>query len=88
MPYIKQERRDKFDDKVNDLLMDIDSDGELNYIITSLVLGHYQLEKYLDYEQALGLLEAVKLEFYRRSFSKFEDQKIASNGDVFIGGAS
>jgi hypothetical protein len=73
---------------IDDLLLQIEKDGELNYIVTSLVLGYFQPESYDDCEQAIGLLECIKLEFYRRLVSEVENSKIASNGDVYLGGAS
>lgn len=40
---------------------------------------------YKDLNDAIGALEACKLEFYRRVIVPYEDQKIKSNGDVYNG---
>lgn len=58
--------------------------GELNYAVTQLILAflggnpHYE-----DYNTVLGVLEAVKLELYRRAIAPYEDWKMAENGDVY-----
>lgn len=58
--------------------------GALNYAVTKLVL--YWLgdaPRYADFNAAIGALECVKLELYRRAVSPYEDRKIAENGDVY-----
>lgn len=81
MPYIKPENREGFA-----ITAVPDNEGELNYAITFL------LKKYMEYHQPLsykvindilGALEGAKQEFYRRVASKYEDQKISENGDVY-----
>ena len=39
---------------------------------------------YSDYNEVVGLLESVKLEFYRRMVANYEDSKIIVNGDVYL----
>lgn len=88
MPYIKQNRRIYLDDVIDDLVRRVymveeeDRDGELNYIITMLLRKVYYEPKYHRYNTALGILEAVKLELYRRLIADYEDRKKEENGDV------
>ena len=78
MPYIKPEHRKNLDIK----LFPVVSSGELNYIITQLLLDT-KPQCYEDYNALVGVLECCKLEFYRRAVAKYEDEKIKENGDVF-----
>lgn len=84
MPYIKQERRTMFDDKIDELGPLIETEGDLNYVITRLC--HYQVNRlgigYAVVNGIVGVLESAKLEFYRRVVAPYEDRKIALNGDV------
>ena len=60
-------------------------DGALNYIITRLLHDAYGVKAsphYQDFNAALGVLESVKLELYRRYVAPYEDGKILDNGDV------
>ena len=88
MPYITPERRSIYDQQLARLRSTLDADtpgGDINYIITSLVLDW--LEKrglsYAAIAEAVGVFETAKLEFYRRVASPYEDRKIEENGDVF-----
>ena len=81
MPYIHQVKRAEIDhcgiDAVNNA-------GELNYFITSnllKILGEYA--NYEAYNKVLGVLEAVKLELYRRMVAPYEEDKCERNGDVY-----
>ena len=56
--------------------------GHLNYIITRLLLNTEPVN-YKDFNAIIGVLESVKLEFYRRKVSLYEDIKIKENGDVY-----
>jgi hypothetical protein len=96
MPYILQRRREKIDQQIADLASAIIQmtgpetdrtklDGDLNYSITrllSLVLDLVGSPKYHSFNAAVGVLECVKLELYRRKVAPYEDQKIEENGDV------
>jgi hypothetical protein len=59
--------------------------GDVNYIFTRIIdrIWGGNFTNYASMNEALGLLEAVKLEFYRRRMSPYEDKKIAQNGDVY-----
>jgi hypothetical protein len=56
--------------------------GNLNYAITNLLLAT-DPKTYADYNALVGVLECVKLEFYRRAVSVYEEKKIDENGDVY-----
>ena len=87
MPYIKQEDRAKYEKTLNELIELLKTqpteklDGELNYLITRILIGVYQ-PKYFNYNRAMGVLECCKLEFYRRVVAPYEDIKIKESGDV------
>lgn len=86
MPYIEQERRDKFEKVINELLSaninDLSS-GDINYIISSLIWKLFENNRsYSAINQIVGIIECVKLEFYRRLAAPYEDEKIVKNGDI------
>lgn len=67
--------------------------GELTYELTDTVLdylrkragklgGKQQVPSYAVYAEALGALEATKLELYRRSIAVHEDAAAKANGDL------
>lgn len=83
MPYIREDRRIEIEAGVKPQLA-----GELNYKITKTILEYLAIQKtshisYYMLNEILGVLEAVKLEFYRRVVASYEDQKIKENGDVY-----
>ena len=87
MPYISRKDRMKLDPKVEDLSKAISSLGpkilgNLNYVITQLV-RQTNPSSYSDYASLVGMLETMKLEFYRRATAPYEDKKIEENGDVY-----
>ena len=94
MPYIKKELRETLESSLvklsNAICMEIQEDsnqraGILNYVITSLidsVYGPLKDAKYRDYNEAIGMLECCKLEFYRRGVAPYEDLKERENGSV------
>lgn len=97
MPYIKQEDRAKWDKLVDEVFNNLHDGnarnilpfdrvkGELNYficrILARLLLAYGS--KYCVMQDILGLLDAVRSEYYRRIVSPYEDWKIEENGDVF-----
>lgn len=88
MPYVDEERRARLHDELDALLDVVDSTsaGELNYIITCVMIDHLKHEKRLGYEKVntlIGVLECAKLELYRRLVVPYEDLKIEKNGDVY-----
>ncbi len=90
MPYITPERRALYDDAIAALSASITGespDGDLNYIITSL-LDDWLFKRGLSYAaiaDVVKVLETAKLEFYRRVAAPYEDEKIRANGDVYSG---
>lgn len=90
MPYIPKADRKILDDKIVLLKGEISLKGEfcnlgeLNYVITRLVLS-MKPKSYSDYNALIGVLECVKLELYRRAVAPYEDKKKEENGDVYGG---
>lgn len=82
MPYIGKQRRNYLDPLLLPLICKYNTAGELNYIITKLLLGT-EPESYRDYNELIGVLECCKLELYRRTISVYEDRKKEKNGDVY-----
>lgn len=93
MPYIKKEKRPDLD-KVVDAAITVlrgyelddpnnNMEGNLNYFITSLLNKVYTTPSYREINDAVGMLECVKLEQYRRKAAPYEDQKAFENGDVY-----
>jgi len=87
LPYVKPENRAKYE-KALDELIDIlkslpveEVDGELNYVVTRILKQIYPL-RYFHINKAIGVLECVKLEFYRRVAAPYEDKKMKESGDV------
>lgn len=83
MPYIDKKRRNDLSDLEN--CAEPKHCGELNYFLTQICLDylHSTEKKYKDYNEIIGVLECCKLEFYRRTVSRYEDLKILENGDVY-----
>ncbi len=83
MPYITQEQREDILQWVEGFSkFGIFELGELNYIITKILLGTNP-DSYSDYNALIGLLECCKLEFYRKAVSKYEDSKRDDNGEGY-----
>jgi hypothetical protein len=87
LQYIEAEKRRKYDKPLKDLVGILKSlpaeevDGELNYVVTKILKEVYPL-KYYHLNKAIGVLECIKLEFYRRVAALYEDVKIKESGDV------
>lgn len=90
MPYIKPSERAPFDA----LVADFDRvcgdyrvvEGHMNYLLTRLLVTWIgDAKNYQVFNTVLGVLEAVKLEFYRRLMVGYEDLKMAENGDAYTG---
>jgi len=84
MPYIKKEDRLKLNDKISKISELINNDGELNYVISSLL--HKQLIKrginYQNMNNLMGSLDCSKMEFYRTVIVPYEDNKRNENGSI------
>lgn len=87
MPYINKNKRKNYDKIIQEILNILkkvpkDSvDGELNYVISMILKGLYD-QSYYDYNRAIGMLESVKQEYYRRNIAPYEDKKIIDNSDI------
>ena len=87
MPYIKAVKRRKYETILEELVEILKSlppeeiDGELNYIVTKILKEIYPL-RYFHINKAVGVLECIKLEYYRRVAAPYENQKIKESGDV------
>lgn len=78
MPYIKKEAR-------NDALRGAINAGELNYNVSQTIDFYISNNGvcYQTFNDVIGVLEALKMEVYRRLVAPYEDGKIYKNGDVF-----
>jgi hypothetical protein len=90
MPYIDQKERKRFDPEIDFILQIIrenitliNEDGCVNYIITRIIDGVYSKGDYFHYNRALGVLEAVKQEVYRKRIAVYEDEKEIENGTIW-----
>lgn len=90
MPYIKKTHRSKFDDLVKVIVHDLNEtgeyDGNLNYIVSTIIDGvlRERGKNYHELNKIVGVLECIKQELYRRVVSPYEDRKIEENGDVYF----
>jgi hypothetical protein len=87
LPYIKSGNRNKYSTILRELIETLKAlppeevDGELNYIVTKILKEIYPL-RYFHINKAVGVLECIKLEYYRRVAAPYEDSKIQESGDV------
>jgi hypothetical protein len=87
MPYITQEERPQYDKVIAELVTLLKEkppesvDGHLNYVVTRVIKEVYPL-RYYHINKAMGVLECIQHEFYRRVAAPYEDTKIEQNGDV------
>ncbi len=77
MPYIDQKRRD--------LIMVPETSGELNYMITELIVTYLRHNGlcYQTCNDIVGAMDNAKDEFRRRVQHPYENKKIKENGDVY-----
>lgn len=87
MPYIEKNKRIRYEKGLQEILSILNTvpkenvDGELNYVISMILKNLYQ-PNYYNYNRAIGVLESVKQEYYRRVVAPYEDKKIDINGDI------
>ncbi|MBN2336732.1 hypothetical protein JXL21_14340 [Candidatus Bathyarchaeota archaeon] len=87
MPYITPEDRPQYDKVLAELIALLKEkppesiDGHLNYVVTKVIKEVYPL-RYYHINKAMGVLECIQHEFYRRVAAPYEDTKIEQNGDV------
>ncbi len=92
MPYINQDRRDNLQEALESLVTELtcldggcvpgDLNYSISYIIMETLLGLGKTN-YSNINDAIGMLECVKQELYRRIAAPYEDIKAKENGDVF-----
>lgn len=81
MPYLTSSIKSQAD---NNPVFGRGDPGVLNYRLTQVVIEWLGKEPvYADYAAALGAMECVKMELYRRIISEHEDNTIRRNGDVY-----
>lgn len=80
MPYITRGRRERLESSFSQP----ETAGELNYVITKLLIAYAQPLDYQKINDVLGALAGAQAEFYRRVAAPYEDQKIQENGDVYV----
>jgi hypothetical protein len=91
MPYLTKSRREIIKPHLNPLLEWVGSgldlcSGDLNYIFTKICISYFSRGRnkcYAGLNDIRGALLNASDEFYRRVGTKYEDTKIASNGDVY-----
>ena len=84
MPYITNKEKEKFIKLINNLVIYINSKGDLNYVICELV-GQYIAQTGVSYTKMSEKIDAVhdaETELRRRLLDPYEDKKIIDNGDV------
>lgn len=85
MPYIKKEDRERYNKYIRPLSEELSRsesrEGDLNYVITKLVKDLYG-QSYSEYNEAIGVLEACKLELYRTQVGPYEEGKRKERGDI------
>ena len=90
MPYINKEGpagRKHWDPLIQPLIQDLkklppeEVDGVVNYIVTKILKKTYPA-RYYHYNKAIGVLECIKQEFYRRVVAPYEDTKMQETGDI------
>lgn len=89
MPYIVEEKRAllnpaiiRLADAVRALEDEANFAGNLNYIISKLLLSLYPAPNYQRFNDMIGALECCKLELYRKRIAPYEDIKERENGPV------
>jgi hypothetical protein len=95
MPYIKDTKRYPLDSVIDNLhqtLVELGMDdeennmeGNLNYVITRLLMmiyGDAHSTNYSQINDAIGVIECVKQEYYRKVAGPYEDIKELENGKI------
>lgn len=87
MPYIDKADRAEFGESLANIIDDLESTGfkvgEYNFVLSTILWSAFRADAcYTRANNLLGVLEAVKLEFYRRKVAVLEDSKIKENGDL------
>lgn len=79
MPYVSQQSQEKLSAVVSAIdLADISNPGELNFLITSLLVRYIEMrpKQYTTFNDVIGALTASQAEFIRRVVNPYEEQKM------------
>ncbi len=83
MPYITKARRLAIEEGHSNPA----NAGEMNFVLTMMCNAYMEADpkspNYTKLNEIVGMLECVKLEFYRRIVADYENEKIEENGDVY-----
>ena len=87
MPYITQEIRKHYDERLDDLCLALDEygypEGHVTYVIYKIVARWFKKQPcYGTIALIRGVLIGTMTEFDRRVAARYEDEKIKENGDV------
>ena len=96
MPYIKKELREKVNPeiielakKIIDVTIEADDQnrllpGIMNYSISQLIEYVYPVNDcgYKEFNEVIGFIESLKMEYYRKMASPYEDIKERKNGPI------
>ncbi len=88
MPYILKERRDVLDPAIEELveafskLDAADFAGNLNYVVSKLLIRLYPTPNYQRFNDMVGALECCKMELYRKRIAPYEEMKEQENGPI------
>ena len=89
MPYIKQEDRKVYDEKLDDLCVALEKkgydEGHVTYVLYTIVTRWFKnIPKYKSIARIRGVLLGTISEFDRCIAAPYEDEKIKENGDVVL----
>jgi len=88
MPYVDPDTRMNLFTVLNPVIDELEAtgwkSGDVTYVVYRIVLEfmHKEPLKYANIAAAIGVVECVKSELYRKEVIPYEDGKIAVNGDV------
>lgn len=86
MPYVSSTTKQHFQYLLDELKIDPPQDeGQLTYLLTEVALAYLRAspKRFSTLCRIEGAFGCAKAEFARRVRDRYEDQKIAENGDVF-----
>jgi len=87
VPYIPKRERERLLEKMTIPDMRGSMPGILAFALTKVLVSWLPgRPRYQHFAEAMGVIESLKLELYRRMVAPYEDQKKAENGDVFFSG--
>ena len=91
MPYIPQNERTGLDNFIHSIADEIKNtddpqkiEARFNYFLSKLIRMVYGEPRYTKINSVLGMLEAVKFEFYRMYGAPYEEEKRKEHGDIVI----